>query len=316
MAGSGKTGSTSIRNKLHKMQTQKVIVSILFLCVLLLLLFTFTYLPFFKMVQFSFYDMKYIGKRTWVGLQNYISVFTREDCLNALKLSIFYLVGSFVQIAIALLFASILSFPTKGGKFFRGALYFPSLIGGIAVGFIFKFFFTHGFVLDTLLTWVGMDADSLPFWLKDKSINNWVLAATSIWRYMGQNMVLFIGAIASVDTTQYEAAAIDGANAWQRFRYIILPSIKTIVTLNLILAVSGALSAFEMPYVITDGGFGTSTYFVLMNKIAHTNQKVGLASAMAVVLLALILLVTAVQKIVERRMDSDTPRRRKRRVQK
>ena len=162
----------------------------------------------------------------------------------------------------------------------------------------------------------GMDADSLPFWLKDKSINNWVLAATSIWRYMGQNMVLFIGAIASVDTTQYEAAAIDGANAWQRFRYIILPSIKTIVTLNLILAVSGALSAFEMPYVITDGGFGTSTYFVLMNKIAHTNQKVGLASAMAVVLLALILLVTAVQKIVERRMDSDTPRRRKRRVQK
>ena len=179
MAGSGKTGSTSLRNKLHKMQTQKVIVSILFLCVPLLLLFTFTYLPFFKMVQFSFYDMKYIGKRTWVGLQNYISVFTREDCLNALKLSIFYLVGSFVQIAIALLFASILSFPTKGGKFFRGALYFPSLIGGIAVGFIFKFFFTHGFVLDTLLTWVGMDADSLPFWLKDKSINNWVLAATS-----------------------------------------------------------------------------------------------------------------------------------------
>ena len=316
MAGSGKTGSTSLRNKLHKMQTQKVIVSILFLCVPLLLLFTFTYLPFFKMVQFSFYDMKYIGKRTWVGLQNYISVFTREDCLNALKLSLFYLVGSFVQIAIALLFASILSFPTKGGKFFRGALYFPSLIGGIAVGFIFKFFFTHGFVLDTLLTWGGMDADSLPFWLKDKSIHNWVLAATSIWRYMGQNMVLFIGAIASVDTTQYEAAAIDGANAWQRFRYIILPSIKTIVTLNLILAVSGALSAFEMPYVITDGGFGTSTYFVLMNKIAHTNQKVGLASAMAVVLLALILLVTAVQKIVERRMDSDTPRRRKRRVQK
>ena len=113
MAGSGKTGSTSLRNKLHKMQTQKVLVSIL-------LLFTFTYLPFFKMVQFSFYDMKYIGKRTWVGLQNYISVFTREDCLNALKLSLFYLVGSFVQIAIALLFASILSFPTKGGKFSVG----------------------------------------------------------------------------------------------------------------------------------------------------------------------------------------------------
>ncbi|MGN0677664.1 MAG: carbohydrate ABC transporter permease [Ruminococcus sp.] len=126
-------------------------------------------------------------------------------------------------------------------------------------------------------------------------------------------MVLFIGAIASVDTTQYEAAEIDGANAWQRFRYIILPSIRTIVTLNLILAISGALSAFEMPYVITDGGFGTSTYFVLMNKLAHTNQKVGLASAMAVVLLVLILIITAIQKYVEKRMDSDVPRRHRRR---
>lgn len=314
MIGSEKAGT--IKNKFSRMKTQKIIVSVVFLFVPLLLLFTFTYLPFFKMVQFSFYDMKYLGERTWVGLKNYASVFTREDCFDALKLSLFYLVGSFVQIALALLFASILSFPTKGSKFFRGALYFPSLIGGIAVGFIFKFFFTHGFVLDTLLTWVGIDLDTLPYWLKDKKINNWVLAGTSLWRYMGQNMVLFIGAIASVDTTQYEAASIDGANAWQRFRYIILPSIKTIVTLNLILAVSGALSSFEMPYVITDGGFGTSTYFVLMNKLAHTNQKVGLASAMAVVLLALILLITGIQKYVEKRMDSDQPRKciRKRRI--
>ena len=317
MAGSGKTGSTSLRNKLHKMQTQKVIVSILFLCVPLLLLFTFTYLPFFKMVQFSFYDMKYIGKRTWVGLQNYISVFTREDCLNALKLSLFYLVGSFVQIAIALLFASILSFPTKGGKFFRGALYFPSLIGGIAVGFIFKFFFTHGFVLDTLLTWVGMDADSLPFWLKDKSINNWVLAATSIWRYMGQNMVLFLGAMMSVDPCLYEAASIDGANAWPKFRYIMLPSIKSVIVLNMILSISGSLSAFEPPYVITGGTFGTATYFVMMNSLAHEKGKIGLAAAMAVVLMGLIFIVTIFQQVVMKLIDEDArEERRNRKIQK
>ena len=317
MAGSGKTGSTSLRNKLHKMQTQKVIVSILFLCVPLLLLFTFTYLPFFKMVQFSFYDMKYIGKRTWVGLQNYISVFTREDCLNALKLSLFYLVGSFVQIAIALLFASILSFPTKGGKFFRGALYFPSLIGGIAVGFIFKFFFTHGFVLDTLLTWVGMDADSLPFWLKDKSINNWVLAATSIWRYMGQNMVLFLGAMMSVDPCLYEAASIDGANAWPKFRYIMLPSIKSVIVLNMILSISGSLSAFEPPYVITGGTFGTATYFVMMNSLAHEKGKIGLAAAMAVVLMGLIFIVTIFQQVIMKLIDEEArEERRNRKIQK
>lgn len=266
---------------------QKVVVTLTFLFVPLFLLILFTYLPFFKMVQFSFYDMKYIGERKFVGLENYIDVFTRDDCFNALKLSLYYMVGSVVQLALALLFATILSFNPKGGSFFRGALYFPSLVCGIAVGFIFKYFYTHGFVLDSILGLLGIPEDMLPFWLKDTRINNWVLVASSIWRYMGQNMVLFIG-----------------ANAWHRFRYIILPSIRTIVVLNMILAISGSLSVFEIPYVITDGGFGTSTYFVLMDKLAHANQKVGLASAMAVVLLVLILVVSGIQKLAEKKMNS------------
>ena len=73
--------------------------------------------------------------------------------------------------------------------------------------------------------------------------------------------------------------------------------------LNLIISVSGALSAFEMPYVVTGGAFGTSTYFVVMDKLAHTDQKVGLASAMAVVLLCLIMLVTAFQKFVQKKLE-------------
>lgn len=119
---------------------------------------------------------------------------------------------------------------------------------------------------------------------------------TSVWRYMGQNMVLFIGAIMSVDSSLYEAAAIDGASGWQKFRYVIFPSIKTIIVLNMILSITGSLSAFEPPYVITKGEFGTGTYFVIMDKLAHASQKVGLASAMAVVLLIIILLVTFIQK--------------------
>lgn len=296
---------------LKSMRGQQIVCTIVFLILPLLLLFTFTYLPFFKMVQFSFFDMRYIGRRTFVGLENYIDVFTRDDCFQALLLSLYYMAGSVVQMALALLFATILSFKVKGGKFFRGALYFPCLICGISVGFIFKFFFTHGFVLDTLLSWVGFDIESLPYWLRDESINNIVLVACSIWKYIGQNIVMFIGAIASVDSTLYEAADIDGANAWHRFKDIILPSIRTIVVLNLIISVSGALSAFEMPYVVTGGGFGTSTYFVIMDKLAHTDQKVGLASAMAVVLLILIMIVTYAQKAVERwldKRDSRTPK--------
>jgi multiple sugar transport system permease protein len=117
---------------------------------------------------------------------------------------------------------------------------------------------------------------------------------------MGQNMVLFVGAIMSVDPQLYEAADIDGATSWQKFRSIILPSIQTLVVLNLILSITGSLSAFEPPFVITNGTFGTGTYFVMMNRMAHELQKVGLASAMAVVLMVVIILVTMLQKTVFR----------------
>lgn len=276
---------------------QKVFVMIAFLIVPLVLLIVFTYLPFAEMVSYSFYNMKYTGARIFVGWKNYMKVFQRSDCFGALKLSLYYMLGSVVQLAIALYLATMLSFKTRFGDLFKGFMFFPFLINGIAVGFIFKFFYTRGFVFDTVLQWCGFQLDNLPYWLKDQSINNFSLVGTSVWRYFGQNMVLFIGAIMSVDPELYEASMLDGANKWHQFLYIILPSIKTILTLNVILSITGSLSAFEPPYVITDGANGTGTYFVIMHQIAHTQQKVGLASAMAVVLLAIILVVTVAQKL-------------------
>lgn len=279
---------------------QQVLIVFTFMFIPLFLLFLFTYLPFGEMIKFSFYKMKYttpVEKRAFVGLQNYIDVFKRDDIFSSLKLSLYYMAGSIVQLALSLYLATILSFKTKGGNLFKGVMFFPFLINGIAIGFIFKFFYTRGFVFDTVLSWCGFNLENLPYWLKDQSINNISLVATSVWRYFGQNMVMFIGAIMSVDAEMYEAADLDGANKLQQFFYIILPSIKTIVTLNVILSITGSLSAFEPPYVITGGSNGTGTYFVIMNEIAHVSQKVGLASAMAIVLFLIIFLCTLLQKL-------------------
>ena len=281
-------------------QGQQLLIGIAFMIIPLLLLFVFTYLPFGEMIKFSFYKMKYttpVDKREFVGFKNYLDVFRRDDCFGALKLSLYYVVGALIQLVLALYLATILSFKVKGGNFFKGLMFFPFLINGIAVGFIFKFFYTRGYVFDTVLQWCGFQLDNLPYWLKDQSVNNWSLVATSVWRYFGQNMVLFVGAIMSVDADLYEAAELDGANKWEQFKHIILPSIKTIVTLNVILSITGSLSAFEQPYVITSGANGTGTYFVIMNEIAHTSQKVGLASAMAVILLLIIFACTILQKL-------------------
>jgi multiple sugar transport system permease protein len=276
----------------------KWLVIAVFITIPLLLLFTFTYLPFGEMITYSFYKMKYIGERTFVGLKNYRDLFTRDDIFNSLKLSLYYMGGSVVQLVLALLLATLLSFKTKLGNVFKGILFFPFLINGIAIGFIFKFFFTHGFVLDTVLSWIGIPMESLPYWLKTQGLNNVSLVGTSVWRYLGQNTVLFIGAIMSVDAELYEAAELDGASKFQQFFHIILPSIKTIVTLNIILSITGSLSAFEPPFVITKGANGTGTYFIIMDQVAHTSQKVGLASAMAVFLLLIIFIATIIQKLV------------------
>lgn len=277
---------------------QRVLVIVLFMIIPLTLLAVFTYIPFFEMIRFSFYNMKYGGQEgTWVGLNNYVEVFRRSECFKSLLVSVYYMGGAVIQLALALFFATMFVFHVKGSAIFKGAMFFPYLICGIAVGFIFKFFYARGYVLDSLLQMFGVAAEEIPYWLQDQKINNISLAATSVWRYMGQNMILFLGAMMSVDTDLYEAASLDGANKWHQFRYIILPSIKSIVVLNLILSISGSLSAFEPPYVITNGTMGTGTYFVIMNRLAHENQKVGLACAMAIVLLVIIVICTVAQNL-------------------
>lgn len=285
---------------------QRVLVMVSFMVVPLILLLVFTYLPFLKMFQFSLFDMKYTGTREFVGLDNYKEVLSDKEVMGSLSLALYYMIGSFVQLALALFFATMLSFKTRLGGVFKGTIFFPYLVSGIAVGFIFKFFYTRGFVLDSVLTnWLQIPLDNLPYWLKDKNINNFSLVATSLWRYTGQNMVLFIGAIMSVDKELYESSSLDGANRWHQFRYIILPSIQTIIILNLILSITGSLSAFEPPYVITQGTRGTSTFFLLMHNMAHNLQKVGKASAMALILFGIIIIVTIAQKIIFKYIFSD-----------
>jgi multiple sugar transport system permease protein len=293
-------GQQKQRSFFETVKGQQVVVSITFMLVPVFLLVLFTYLPFVKMAQFSFYQMKYIGTRVFIGLENYKDVFTRAEILGSLRLSLYYLGASFIQLSLALFFASVLSLKTKYKEFFKGVIFFPYLVSGIAIGFMFKFFFTRGFVLDTVLGWFRINQDTLPYWLRDAGVNNTMLAATSVWRYLGQNMVLFIGAITSIDPQLYEAADMDGASTWNKFRHIMLPGISTIVVLNMILAVSGSISAFEPPYVITNGTFDTATYFVTMHSMAHEKQKVGLASAMAIILMLLIILITLLQRFISR----------------
>ncbi len=280
---------------------QKYITTVLFLLIPLALLILFTLIPAFNMGVYSFQKRDQLGVSVeWVGFDNYIRLFTDENYLKTFANSIYYLFGSFVQLAFALFIATLLCSKIKFANFFKGVLFFPYMMNGVAVSLIFRRFFQKGDgitntegTLNSILVMLGAEPVK---WLSTPSIVNFCLVFASVWRYIGFDIVMFIGAIQSISPDIYEAADLDGANAWQRFWYIIFPSIRPIVALQLILAIKGAVSVFEIPYIITGGRSGTSTFVIKTIETAFQYQKIGLASAMAIVLLAIILVITAIQK--------------------
>ncbi len=275
------------------------IIPWLFLLAPLVLLVTFTYLPVVNMFWYSVTDWNGISKtKDVVGLANYTEFFTRPDLYRVFLVSLYYLAASVVQIALALYFATLLSFNTRFKNLFKGIIFFPYLINGVAISFVFLFFFQPGGTLDTVLGYVGMDQGSAPQWLGNPDLVNFSLAGTSVWRYMGLNFVLFLGAIQSIPGGIYEAADLDGASRWQQFRYIIAPGIKPIISLSFILAVSGSLAVFEIPFIMLDGANGSATFVIQTVKLAFEDNKTGLASAMAVVLLLIVLVVTWIQRML------------------
>nr|WP_055598925.1 sugar ABC transporter permease [Streptomyces aureus] len=267
----------------------------LFLAVPLALLITFTYVPVASMISYSFTDWDGVSPdRENVGFDNYVQIFTRPELLRVFFVSGYYLAASVVQIVVALYFAVILSFNLRFRNFFKGILFFPYLINGVAIGFVFLYFFQDGGTLDSVLDWFGVTADHP--WLGDPTSANISLAGVSVWRFTGLNFVLFLGAIQSIPGELYEAAELDGAGKWQQFRHIIAPSIKPVISLSAILAISGSLSVFEIPYIMTGGATGTQTFVIQTIKLAFQFNKTGLASAAAVVLLLIILLITWIQR--------------------
>jgi multiple sugar transport system permease protein len=267
----------------------------LFIAAAVSLLILLTYWPAANLLYFSFTDWDGLDQDlNYVGAENYVQVFTDPRIFEVFYVSLYYFGASFLQIGLALYFATILSFNTRFRNFFRGVLFFPYLINGVAIGFVFLYLFQPDGTLDTVLSWLGLSDP--PQWIGDPDVANWSLAGTSVWRYMGMNFVLFLGAIQSIPSDIYEAAELDGADKWQQFWAIILPGIRRILGLCFVLSIAGSLSVFEIPFIMTGGANGTSTFVIQTIQTAFTHRQVGTASAMAVVLLAIVLLVTWVQR--------------------
>ena len=285
-------------NTLAKQRRRFILIS---LAIPVALLVAVVVVPAADLIRMSFTNWDGLSiKSDFVGLDNYISMFHNADLWQSLKNNAVYFFVHLCMIPIELAFAVLLTSKLRAAKFYKTMVFLPYIINGVAISYAFSYFFSpvNG-AFDGLLEAIKLGMLSRS-WLSDPKIVNFVLAFVSLWRFSGYHIVLFMSALQSVSKDIQEAAIIDGANTWQMFRYIQIPSIMLMVDFILFDNIRGALQVFDIPFVMTAGGpgYASSTFTLYTIKTAFTFSNFGLASTMAVAIMVIIIVVYLVQNVL------------------
>jgi raffinose/stachyose/melibiose transport system permease protein len=258
--------------------------------------------PAVQTAQFSFYKWNGIGPSTWVGLQNYADLFgdtvLRSSFLHAGVLVFFY---SVIPVVLALVLTSIISRGAnlKGMSLFRTLLFLPQVVASVVVATTWVAIYSPNGLSNQLFRLVGLGSLTRA-WLGDFDTALPAVGIVGSWLGIGLCLVLFLSGVANIQPELFEAARIDGAGPMGEFFSITLPALRGQIAVALTLTVVAALKTFDLVYITTRGGPGTSTTlpaFEAYNRAFNTG-KVGSAAAVAIVLTALILGVTVlIQKI-------------------
>jgi len=259
-------------------------------------------------IQYSFYDWNGVGVATWVGLDNYATVFSDEELLNAIfnafKLIFFF---SVIPVTVGLATASIIRGAARGrfGTISRTVLFLPQIIPLVAAGIMWNWVLAKTGTVNQIFSAIGLGGITRA-WLGDF---DWALVAVGfigVWVLLGLITLLLLTGMSKIDPALFEAARIDGASAWKEFRHITVPSVRNELAVCLTVTVIAALSAFDVIYISTNGGPGFATLVpgLKIYILAFVGRDVGTASALAIVLMLLVLVtVLPIQRLV-RESDS------------
>lgn len=253
-------------------------------------------------ISFQEYNV-FTGESVFVGFENFKTIFSDPRSLSALKNTLWYtLLCSIGNTGVGLILAVLVDdiLPKKVSVFFRSVYFFPSLVGLTFVAIIWQAFFqTDAGVINYYLNIAGISKIG---WLSDQSFSKVAVWILDMWKNAGMSMLLILAGLQNVDKGLLEAAEIDGANAFQRFKRIIIPVASPQIFFVLIMNVTGALRIYESIYVLTGGGPGDSSrsLVMLIAEKGFTSFDYGTASALSMMLLILIAIVTAIQFIGSR----------------
>lgn len=249
--------------------------------------------PFLSSLVYSFTDYSMMKAPNWVGLGNYIRLFTVDtEFTNSMKVTGLYaLISVPAKLAFALLVAVILNRKIRGINFYRTVYYLPSILGGsVAVSALWKIMFMKNGIINTMIGCLGMG----PVDWVGPGMALFTISLLQVWQF-GSSMVLFLAALKNIPGELLEAAAVDGAGKTYTFFKITLPMISPIIFFNLIMQSINALQNFTSAFVVTNGGPMKSTYVMGMKLYtdAFNYFQMGYASAQSWVLFAVILVLTA-----------------------
>lgn len=262
----------------------------------LLLFSIFTYWPLINNVYLSFVRWDFLGPKRWVGMENYRHLFASAAFGTILWNTVVFTFASVaLLLGLGLLMAILLNQPLRGRNTVRAIVFSPVMLSGAAIGIVWMYIFDPRYgLIDVLLSTIGFRS---PNWLLDPA---WAMSAiiiVHVWKSIGYAVVIFLAGLQAIPRQLYEAALVDGANAFARFRYVTLPGLSPVMFFLMVTTVLSGFQSFDIIHVMTEGGpvNATTTLIYYMYDEGFNATNVGRAAVAAVVLFAAMLLFTMVQ---------------------
>jgi raffinose/stachyose/melibiose transport system permease protein len=278
---------------------------IIFLPPALLLFTLFVILPMGEAAWYSFYRWNGYGTPTeFVGVRNFEVLFNNAAFSTALiNNGLIIVVSLLLQVPLAIWLAVMLGKKIRGVVAFRLIFFLPYVLADVAAGLIWRFVYDGDYGLFAAIA--GFLGVATPYVLADRDLAIYAVLAVVIWKYFGFHMMLFIAGLQSIDKSVMEAAEIDGATGWQKFRYVTLPLLGSTVRLSVFFAIIGSLQLFDLIMPLTGGGpsNSTQTMVTFLYTYGVTRMQVGLGSAVGVVLFVICVTIAFGYKRIFMRND-------------
>ncbi len=316
--------------KMGKLERKNTLVALSFIAPNFIGFAIFTLIPVVMSVFMSLTESNTgaIFGSKWVGLANYADIFNtakvgakiaedglwaglgyffnRVDLGIALKNTVFYTIVTVpLTLVCSIALALVLNRAVKGAVAFRAIFFFPYVASMVAICVCWNFMLMKNGPVNQLLNSVG-----IPFnksWTADSTMAMWAIILVSVWRSMGYYMVIYLAALQGVPRELYEAATVDGANKWQQFCNVTLPQLRPTTFFASIMLIIGCFKIYDTVAIMTNGGPGRATKMLVtyIYDTAFVNFKYGMASAIAMVLLVIVLIVTVIQFSMEKKFSND-----------